>query len=137
MSAPAGDFASGSSGSIVVFILLSSNFIGCFFEDSVQHVQGAGVNETLTEVGMMAVHNYYGRRRWLTARVTGWWAGRDNASLPKLTSSHENCLKTHRVPPPAPAYFAGDRVRALLGVLYCTLYLTNPSLFPSCKSLRG
>src|SRR5215207_9303053 len=69
MSAPAGDFASGGSGSTVVFILLSSNFICCFFEVSVQHVQGTGVNETLTHEGMMALHNYYGRRRWLTVCV--------------------------------------------------------------------
>ena len=27
----------------------------------------------------MAVHNYYGRRRWLTARVTCVWAGVDSA----------------------------------------------------------
>jgi hypothetical protein len=79
MSAPAGDFASGSSGSIVVFILLSSNFICCFFEASVQHVQGTGVNETLTQEGMMAVHNYYGRRRWLTVCVSGGGAGLNNA----------------------------------------------------------
>src|SRR6185503_8917146 len=100
MSAPAGDFASGLSGSIVVFILLSSNFICCFFEVSVQHVQGTGLNETLTPEGMMAVHNYYGRRRWLTVCVTRcWWVGRDNAALPEPTSSHAKCLKTRRLPP--------------------------------------
>src|SRR5574341_2287495 len=69
MSAPAGDFASGSSGSIVVFILLSSNFIGCFFAVSVQHVQGTRVNETLSHEGMMAVHISHGRRRLLMVGV--------------------------------------------------------------------
>jgi hypothetical protein len=29
---------------------------------------------------------------------TRWWAGRDNAILSKTISSHENCLKTRRVP---------------------------------------
>ena len=52
MSAPAGDFASDSSGSIVVFIFLCSNFI-FLFEVSVQHVQGTRGNETLTHEGMM------------------------------------------------------------------------------------
>src|SRR5687768_6235491 len=35
----------------------------------------------------------------LTACVTRWWAGRDNAGLPETTSRHANCLKTRRVPP--------------------------------------
>ena len=35
----------------------------------------------------------------LTACVTRWWAGRDNAALTEPTSSHVNCLKTRRVPP--------------------------------------
>ena len=34
-----------------------------------------------------------------TACVTGKWAGRDNAALTELTSSHANCLKTRRLPP--------------------------------------
>src|SRR5215217_1210178 len=44
-----------------------------------------------------------------------WWAGRDNAILPELASSHEKRLKTRtlRSSSPttmAPVYFAGDRV---------------------------
>src|SRR5919108_1836358 len=35
----------------------------------------------------------------LTAGVTRWWVGRDNATLPEPTSSHRNCLKTRRLPP--------------------------------------
>src|SRR5512132_3849467 len=66
MSAPAGDFASGFSGSIVVFKLLSSNYICFFFEVSVQHVQGTRVKKTMTHEGMMTVHIYYGQRRCLT-----------------------------------------------------------------------
>src|SRR5688572_7532436 len=34
-----------------------------------------------------------------TARVTRWWAGRDNAALAEPTLSQENCLKTRRLPP--------------------------------------
>jgi hypothetical protein len=47
ISAPAGDFLSDFSGSIVVFILLSSNF-NFFFEVSVQHIKDTRVNEILT-----------------------------------------------------------------------------------------
>jgi hypothetical protein len=32
----------------------------------------------------------------------GWWVGRDDATLPEPTSSHTNCLKTRRLPPPRP-----------------------------------
>src|SRR6266498_4015159 len=35
----------------------------------------------------------------LTACVTRWWVGRDNAILTEPTPSHENCLKTRRLPP--------------------------------------
>src|ERR671923_708873 len=35
----------------------------------------------------------------LTAGVTRWWVGRDNATLPEPTSSHANCLETRRLPP--------------------------------------
>ena len=35
----------------------------------------------------------------LTVCVTRWWAGRENAILPEPASSHENGLKTHRLPP--------------------------------------
>ena len=34
-----------------------------------------------------------------TACVTRWWVGRDNATWTEPTSSHENCLKTRRLPP--------------------------------------
>src|SRR5215210_4810182 len=34
-----------------------------------------------------------------TARVTRWWAGRDDAILAGTTPSHANCLKTRRLPP--------------------------------------
>jgi hypothetical protein len=43
--------------------------------------------------------------------------GRDNDILSEPTSSHENCLKTRTAQRPttmAPAYFAGDRVHAVL-----------------------
>jgi hypothetical protein len=45
----------------------SPQISSAFFKVSVQHVQGTGVNETLTQEGTMAVHNYDGRRRWLMA----------------------------------------------------------------------
>jgi len=35
----------------------------------------------------------------LTACVTRWWVGRDNAALTEPTSSRANCLKTRRLPP--------------------------------------
>ena len=35
----------------------------------------------------------------LTACVTRWWARRENAILTEPASSHENCLKTRRLPP--------------------------------------
>jgi hypothetical protein len=53
-----------------------------------------------------------------TARVSRWWAGRENATLPEPTSSRANCLKTRRLPPPWPRCFSGDRVHAVLGNLY-------------------
>jgi len=42
-----------------------------------------------------------------TVGVTRWWAGRDHAALTELTSSHTNCLKTRRLPPPWPRCFSG------------------------------
>ena len=35
----------------------------------------------------------------LTAGVTRWWAGRDNATLPEPRLSQEKCPKTRRLPP--------------------------------------
>ncbi len=36
---------------------------------------------------------------FLTACVTRWWVGRDNAALTEPTPSHAKCLKTRRLPP--------------------------------------
>jgi len=47
--------------------------------------------------------------------LPGWWAGRDNTALTEPAPSHANCLKTRRLPPPAPAFVAGVRVLTLLG----------------------
>ena len=45
----------------------------------------------------------------LTACVTRWWAGRDNAILTESTSSHATCLKNVQTPT--------SRVHAVLGRL--------------------
>src|SRR6266508_4188335 len=47
----------------------------------------------------------------LTADVTRWWAGRDNATLTEPTSSHAKCLKTRRLPPVGCT--SGERERPL------------------------
>src|SRR6266508_6532626 len=38
----------------------------------------------------------------LTAGVTRWWVGRDNAILTEPALSQKNCLKARRLPPPWP-----------------------------------
>src|SRR5215207_3021372 len=48
--------------------------------------------------------------------VTRWWTGRDNVALTEPALSPENCSKNAPTPATtAPAYFAGDRVHAVLG----------------------
>ena len=58
----------------------------------------------------LAIHDFYSKiicSRFipkipacgLTACVTRWWVGRDNAALTEPTSSQENSLKTRRLPP--------------------------------------
>jgi hypothetical protein len=49
----------------------------------------------------------------------GWWAGREDATLPESTSSHSNAPKTRRVPPavPEPVEGSGARIVSPLYVL--------------------
>src|SRR5688572_23632705 len=73
----------------------------------------------------LALFKDFGLYRMLLQSTVGvmplqgyWWAGQGNATLTEPASSKENCPKTRRLPPPWLRCSSGDRVHAVLGVLY-------------------
>jgi hypothetical protein len=64
------------------------------------------------------------------AGVTRWWMGGDNAALTEPVSSHANCPKTRRLPPPWSPCSSEGRVHAVLGSLtFESVHLLSKTFF--------
>lgn len=74
-------------------------FVATTFAAGTHEAKLIAISNTLTIVLVLTGLFLWFASHSLTVGVTRWWAGRDNAILTESTPSHENGLKTRRLPP--------------------------------------